>query len=180
MNRAAQVWTCTTALLAAMLSACRGTEIEDAIGKVSWFSNMRDQAAVEPYEEAPLVPPEGAVAVDAGVPLGTFPTDYETVGNPTQPDTASLERGRELFEIFCSVCHGPEGQGGGNVEGPFPRGLIPELTTDQARELSDGYLFGIISTGRGLMPNYRRIAQADRWLIVNYVRELQRAGRSGG
>lgn len=152
---------------------CRGTEIEDSIDKVDWFSNMRDQVSVEPFEEPARMPPEGTVHVGAGVPLGALPDNYEEVDNPIATTPESLERGKELYDIFCSVCHGPEGQGGGSIEGPFPRGLINMLTTERARNYTDGYLFGMISAGRGLMPNYRRMPQSDRWLIVNYVRELQ-------
>lgn len=159
--------------LAAGLAGCRGTELEDALDNVSWFGNMRDQAALEPYEEPARMPPEGTVAVDAGAPLGGLPDDYEELANPFPATTESLELGRERYDIYCSVCHGPEGAGGGSIEGPFPRGLINELVTQRARELSDGYIFGMISAGRGLMPNYRRMPQEERWHIVNYVRELQ-------
>ena len=38
---------------------------------------------------------------------------------------------------------------------------------------TDGYIFGIIRNGRGLMPPYNRIEEADRWDIVNYLRSLQ-------
>jgi mono/diheme cytochrome c family protein len=121
------------------------------------------------------MPPEGTVAVGAGVPLADLPDDYRDVPNPVPATEASLERGKDRYDIFCSVCHGPEGQGGGSIEGPFPRGLINNLTTERAREYRDGYLFGMMSAGRGLMPNYRRIPQVDRWHIVNYVRQLQRS-----
>lgn len=156
------------------LAGCRGTEIEDAVGKVSWFSNMRDQVAVEPYEEAPRMPPEGTVPVGAGAPLGALPDDYDDLANPIQTTAASLELGKEAYEIYCQVCHGPEGRGGGSIEGPYPRGLINRLVTKRARDYTDGYLFGMIAAGRGLMPNYRRMTQEERWHIVNYVRELQR------
>ena len=160
-------------LLAGLASACRGTEIEDLIAKISWFSNMRDQPAVEPFEEAPRDPPEGTVPVRAGVPLMAGPDDYAGIANPLEPTAESIASGRELYIIFCVVCHGLEGQGGGLVEGPFPAGLINRLDTPRARGRSDGYIFGIISASRGLMPQYRRIPQEDRWHIVNYVRELQ-------
>jgi mono/diheme cytochrome c family protein len=87
------------------LAGCRGTEIEDAIGKVSWFNNMRDQPAVEPFEEAARMPPEGVVAVGAGVPLAALPDDYRDVPNPVAASEASIERGKEQYDIFCSVCH---------------------------------------------------------------------------
>jgi mono/diheme cytochrome c family protein len=163
--------------LTAGLAGCRSTAIEDALAKVPWFTNMRDQPAVEPYEEPARMPPEGTVAVDAGVPLGDAPDDYAHLTNPFSAATDSL--GKARFDIYCAVCHGPEGAGGGNIEGPFPRGLIPHLVSQQARELTDGYIFGMMSVGRGLMPNYRRIPQDERWHIVNHVRELQRRSEAG-
>ena len=42
---------------------------------------------------------------------------------------------------------------------------------------SDGYIFGIIRNGRGLMPSYNRIEESERWDVVNYIRTLQ--GRTG-
>lgn len=168
-------WLTPLAALGALvaLGACRGDELETAIGEVKWFSNMSDQVAVEPYEEPARLPPDGTVPVDAGVPLGDVDT-YTDVPNPIAATAESLEIGKANYDIFCSVCHGPEGAGGGSVAGPFPRGLINSLMATRAREYTDGYLFGIISAGRGLMPNYRRIPQEQRWHIVNYVRQLQR------
>lgn len=171
------------AALAAVVSiaGCRGTEVEDAIGKVEWFGNMRNQPAVEPYEDTMRMPPENTVEVEAAIPLGTLPDDYTDIANPTTATPQSLEMGKERYDIYCAVCHGPEGRGGGTIEGPFPRGLINQLTTQRARDYSDGYLFGMISVGRGLMPNYRRIPEQERWQIVNYVRQLQQqAPEEGG
>jgi len=41
---------------------------------------------------------------------------------------------------------------------------------------TDGYIFGMIRNGRGLMPPYNRIEEMDRWDVVNYVRALQGIG----
>ena len=167
-------------LVAAFATGCRGDEIETLLAKVPWFTSMRDQPAVGPLEEVPRTPPEGTVMVDAGLPyFDKNPDAYVDAANPIAPSQGSLARGEELFGIFCSVCHGAEGAGGGNVEGPFPAGLIRRLDTPVARGRSDGYLFGMISGGRGLMPDYKRIPQEDRWHIVNYVRQLQ-ASADGG
>jgi mono/diheme cytochrome c family protein len=100
--------------------------------------------------------------------------DYDGVSNPVAASPESLELGQVAYDIYCTVCHGPEGRGEGNVEGPFPRGLINMLNTQRAQELSDGYLFGMISVVAVSLKNYRRIPQEERWHIVNYVRELQR------
>ena len=169
------------ALAAALLAvgvtgACQGNEIENVLARVPWFTNMRHQPSVGALEERPRTPPEGAVAVDAGLPLMATPAEYDAVTNPVAADEASLARGEELYVIFCLVCHGPEGQGGGYIEGPFPAGLIPQLTAESAVGRSDGYIFGMMAAGRGLMPNYRRIPEGDRWHLVNYVRQLQAEG----
>ena len=174
MNRARALAALPAGLLLVGFLGCRGTEIEDAIDKVSWFSNMREQVAVEPYEEAPRMPPDGTVPVGAGVPLAALPDDYSEVANPVAATPESIELGKQSYEIYCMVCHGAEGRGGGSIEGPYPRGLINRLVTRRAQDYTDGYLFGMIAAGRGLMPNYRRMPQEERWHIVNYVRELQR------
>jgi hypothetical protein len=49
----------------------------------------------------------------------------------------------------------------------------PTLLTDITKNRTDGYIWGIIRNGRGLMPTYDRIEDADRWDVVLYVRALQ-------
>jgi hypothetical protein len=49
----------------------------------------------------------------------------------------------------------------------------PNLLTPITKGRTDGYLYGMIRNGRGLMPNYNRIEDDDRWDVVNYVRALQ-------
>jgi hypothetical protein len=48
--------------------------------------------------------------------------------------------------------------------------------SNAANNLSDGYIFGMIRNGRGLMPSYNRIEEAERWDIVNYLRSIQGKG----
>ena len=51
------------------------------------------------------------------------------------------------------------------------------LLTDRARAWPDGYIYSLIRYGRGVMPMYgdKVTEPADRWAIVNYVRQLQAA-----
>jgi hypothetical protein len=80
------------------------------------------------------------------------------------------------------MCHGAEGAGDGPVVGENRLPPLPTLNllSDRARnDLSDGYIWGMIANGRGVMPSYRRIPHADRWPIVEYVRFLQSASEGG-
>jgi mono/diheme cytochrome c family protein len=52
------------------------------------------------------------------------------------------------------------------------------LLTDRARAYTDGYIYSIIRYGRGVMPRYGdKVPSELRWHIVNYVRQLQAAGK---
>jgi mono/diheme cytochrome c family protein len=92
---------------------------------------------------------------------------------PVPLDRALLARGRERFDIYCSPCHSPLGDGRGMVVrrgfSPPPSFHIPRL-----REAPPGYFFDVISHGFGRMQDYSaQIAVTDRWAIVAYVRALQ-------
>jgi hypothetical protein len=52
--------------------------------------------------------------------------------------------------------------------------MVPmPLVTDRVKNFTDGYIWGMIRNGRGLMPSYNRIEEMDRWDVVNYIRALQ-------
>ena len=159
--------------LAAPLSAC------------DWFTDFKDQPKIEPWESVadsvpPRANPQSSVPVQGSFapgflvsqqPLPATIDSMSGVANPVPADARSLENGRKLFQINCAVCHGANGIG----VGPAVRyGMVGiGLVTDNARTLSDGYIWGIIRNGRGLMPSYNRIEELERWDVVNYVRGLQ-------
>jgi hypothetical protein len=51
-----------------------------------------------------------------------------------------------------------------------------DLLQQRLLEVSDGYLFDVVTNGLGLMPGYAyQIPAEDRWAIIAHVRELQAA-----
>ena len=88
---------------------------------------------------------------------------------------ATMARGRERFDIYCSPCHGRTGQGDGMV---VQRGYRrpPSFHQDRLREAPVGHFFDVITNGFGVMPDYSsQVKVSDRWAIVAYVRALQLA-----
>jgi len=176
-------------------SAC--TPLDDAM--VSIFGrSMRDQSSFDPYEN-PLSAPEGSVPfaagnlvarpgeVNIGQPEGLVdvPPPFTQLdilneadavvllANPVAATEASIARGEDLFLRFCAPCHGPNGNG---ISGYIIRAGFPPypLISDRAQGFTDGYIYGMIRAGRGLMPAYgHRISHFDRWNVVNYLRVLQ-------
>lgn len=84
-----------------------------------------------------------------------------------------LERGQERYKIFCSPCHGLQGDGHGMVA---IRGMKhpPSYHQDRLRQAPVGYFYDVITHGFGAMYDYSaQIPPRDRWAIIAYVRALQ-------
>ena len=93
-----------------------------------------------------------------------------------QPITrATLERGRERFEIYCSPCHGRTGQGDGMiVQRGYP--APPSYDVERLRQAPVGHFFDVITHGYGVMYSYaQRVSPEDRWAIAAYIRVLQQS-----
>ena len=123
-------------------------------------------------------PVEGAVARgqlkdDTAFYAGKNPGGGLTETFPFPVTRQVLERGRERYDIYCAPCHDRLGDGDGMI---VRRGFRrpPSYHTDRLREAANGYLYDVISSGFGAMPDYAaQIQPADRWAIVAYVRALQ-------
>jgi hypothetical protein len=84
-----------------------------------------------------------------------------------------LERGQDRYEIFCTPCHGLQGDGQGMVA---MRGMKhpPSYHQDRLRQVPNGYIYDVITNGFGAMYGYSaQIQPRDRWAIIAYVRALQ-------
>ncbi len=153
---------------------------------------MYDQPKFEPLEKTdffgdsrsarPLI--EGTVAqgqlrlnshLYEGVEL--IDGDYRSAQTyPFEITMEDLERGQEMYNIHCSVCHGLSGHGNGMV---VQRGYAkaPGFHRDALRQAPPGYFYGVIMNGFGknMMPYYHQIPVEDRWRIIAYIKTLQRS-----
>ena len=84
-----------------------------------------------------------------------------------------LERGRERYDIYCSVCHGRTGEGNGMiVQRGFP--VPPSYHIERLRQAPVGHFFDVMTQGYGIMYSYaERVKPEDRWAIAAYIRALQ-------
>lgn len=78
---------------------------------------------------------------------------------------------KALFDSRCVACHGPNGQGTGNV---------PSLAKGPAQGASDGEVFWYITKGdlNNGMPAWESLPEEQRWKIVSYVKSLGRGTKT--
>lgn len=129
----------------------------------------------------PLPPhtiPRGHLDEDTAFATGKNDDGTLAAALPMPVTRALLERGKERFTIYCSMCHGNEGDGNGMV---VQRGYPPPPSyhIDRLRDAPPGYLYSVITNGYGIMyPYASRVEEPDRWAIVAYVRALQLSRRA--
>jgi mono/diheme cytochrome c family protein len=120
----------------------------------------------------------------AGAPPGaTLWEDVSARQAAPAPDTGLLARGRLLYGVRCSSCHGATGRGDGpaslyltTLPRDFSR-LAYKLRT-HGNAPSDLDLFRSITAGFPAygMPSFGYLPERDRWALVHTVRELGRDG----
>ncbi len=124
----------------------------------------------------PLPPhtiPRGHLDEDTAFATGKNDDGTLAAALPVPVTRELLARGQERFTIYCSMCHGNEGDGNGMV---VQRGYPPPPSyhIDRLRNAPPGYLYSVITNGYGIMyPYASRVEGPDRWAIVAYIRALQ-------
>jgi mono/diheme cytochrome c family protein len=137
--------------------------------KIDFIGFMEIQPAFNAMEN-PLPVPENSIPIEGAA----YIPGLGAPDNPIEADEVSVERGRILFSVNCTQCHGPTGEGNGPIA-PFLVNKKPaNLTSQVTQDKSDGTLFVTISAGLpGAMPALNEnLSVRDRWDVVNYIRTL--------
>lgn len=119
--------------------------------------------------------PRGLYRLPYGSSAGDRARAALELKNPEPSTPGVLEQGRLDFTRFCSHCHGHKGRGDGKVA-KAAGALSYPLSGWSTFEKPDGEIFHVITYGRNNMPPHAlQLPAAERWRVVRYLRELQRA-----
>jgi mono/diheme cytochrome c family protein len=127
---------------------------------------MHDQVSIKPQEAPRRSAPLEAIPIQGKhtVSWQSQPTNSE------QQDAVSIQRGEELYQINCALCHGTRA----TYPGAVGKKLIPpppNLYDPRISALNDGDLYKRIALGFGRMPAFQdKLSEPDRWHLVNYLR----------
>ncbi len=139
--------------------------------RVPGISEMADQPSIKPQEH-PFLPPANAVPIQGKERKRDLIEAFD-LENPVPATPASIARGKALYGIYCTVCHGADARG----KGPIAAKLSTppdDLTSSDTAKQPDGYLYLMIRQGGDVMPGEASsLTKQERWDLVNYLRSLQ-------
>ncbi len=140
-----------------------------------WNYDMWIQPSIQPYEQ-PMIYPDNSVTTEGNTSHPEPREEVEAITvTPVPASPESVKNGEELFQFYCTVCHGPDGMGDGIIV-KTGKGFYPvNLKAAGVAGRTDGFIYAYIRYGgKVMMPSYREsIDDKGAWDIVNYVRKLQ-------
>lgn len=106
----------------------------------------------------------------------------EITQNPFPITSEGLDHGKELYEIFCGICHGNEADGLGYLvreDGGVYPAQPANLVSEEFIASSEGRFYHAIIYGKNVMGGYAdKISYEERWNVIHYIRSLQAKAQS--
>lgn len=113
-----------------------------------------------PEEKYPQTPEEYTALYDASLKVTNSPL------NPSN-QVKDIERGKKMYELTCSACHGVNGDGQGDI---VKSGAYSGVPAYKDRAITVGSIHYVITNGRNLMGSYAgQLSPADRWRVAMYI-----------
>ena len=95
----------------------------------------------------------------------------QSMKSPIQKTEESVKTGKELYEIYCSVCHGEKGDGMGILAQREKFLGIPAYID---REITPGSIYHVLMYGINAMGSHSgQVNEEERWQIAQYVMKLR-------
>jgi mono/diheme cytochrome c family protein len=148
------------------------------------FPNMYESAGYETYSESKAfkngkegqLPPAGSVKrgfVPYGYPNTTagYEAAKANAKSPLLPEEIDLEKTKELFNVYCAICHGEKGDGQGNL---VKREKFLGVPSYKDRVITEGSVYHVQTYGLNSMGSYaNQLSQKERWQMASYVMTLK-------
>lgn len=149
-----------------------------------FFPNMYEAVSYETYSEHDVfkggveaqLPAKGSIKrgfVPYEIP--NTPEGYAlakaTLKSPLDPTTINQDKAKDLYTVYCAICHGEKGDGKGNLVVKEKFLGVPNY---KDREITDGSIFHVITYGLNSMGSHaNQLSQEERWMVADYVLKLK-------
>lgn len=152
-----------------------------------YMPNMYEPVGYEAYQNVEWLP-DGSVAMAPAkntVARGFIPYDLENTmegkelsrlkASPLDSlnNVANLAKGKELYNIYCAICHGTKGDGQGTLVKREKILGVPSYA-DVARNITVGSTNHVIYYGLNSMGSHAsQLNPEERWQVAEYVMKLK-------
>ena len=93
------------------------------------------------------------------------------VMSPLRASDYNLVNGKELYGIYCAVCHGDKGDGQGIL---MKREKFLGVPSYADREITPGSIYHVLMYGKNAMGSHAgQVNAEERWQIAQHVMELR-------
>lgn len=124
------------------------------------------------------------IPVNGKVPYAYADTDegrsmasQEIIQSPYPISEASLAHGKEMYNVYCGICHGEKADGLGYLvrEDGGKYGAQPaNFLLDNFVQATNGQFYHAIVYGKNMMGGYAdKLSFSERWDVIHYIRSLQ-------
>jgi mono/diheme cytochrome c family protein len=151
-----------------------------------YFPDMYAPVSYEAYGEYGIFAngQEAKLPVEGTIPRGWFPYGYENTNegygqakaqltNPLPYTEKNIEAGKQLYTIYCAVCHGDQGKGKGILVEREKILGVPSYD-DAGRAITEGSVYHVMYFGLNSMGSYAsQTTIEERWQIDHYVMKLK-------
>jgi mono/diheme cytochrome c family protein len=133
---------------------------------------------VFPGEQSAMLPVEGTIA--RGYELFEYDNSNEgyelakaELTSPIDSTQIDFVRGKELYDIYCGICHGPKGNGQGTLVNREKILGVPSYD-DAGRAITAGSIYHVMYYGRNAMGSYaNQLNSEESWQVTAYVLKLK-------
>ena len=104
--------------------------------------------------------------------IWTAPPSADKIANPVVGNEKNIATGKDLFNKTCAICHGKKGRGDGPKSAELDK-PVGDFTKENFSKQSDGAIFWKLTEGKKPMPSFKKeMTEEQRWMVINYIREL--------
>ncbi|MDO6738063.1 cytochrome c [Wenyingzhuangia sp. 2_MG-2023] len=160
------------------------TSCDKSRRQLQFMPDMYQSVSGEPYEESTVFENglEAQQPVSGSISRGHIPYEYpdtnegyedakKKLKSPLTAEDLDSEQAKNLYTIYCSVCHGKKGDGQGDL---VKREKFLGIPNYKDRDVTEGSIYHVIMHGKNMMGSHAsQLNEKERWLIVKHVQELR-------
>ncbi|MEN9459938.1 MAG: hypothetical protein RL135_2566 [Bacteroidota bacterium] len=149
------------------------------------FPQMYESVAYETYSESGAFKngKEGQLPAQGSIKRGFVPYEYPNTPagyeaaklnskSPLDSLSGNIEKGKALFNIYCTSCHGDTGNGKGKLVEREKFLGVPSYADRPT--ITEGSIYHVMTYGLNAMgPHANQLSQTERWQVAKYVLKLK-------